>query len=267
MIYTSAALCLWLFIATVQIEPGTKAENPGSIENPIRLPGQYFDSETGLHQNFMRDYDPTLGAYLEQDPYGILTGPNRYGYAYGDPMSFTDPTGEIVFTAPAVAVIVVAGAVYTGFEIYLCGRELWDTCFSKGAIENCLFSAAMAFLPVGALRMVKHVKLLKPVGKIGIPKWLKKRLASDVGAAPNPAKALDDAIKKARSSLGPARRFDFSSRKKAYEAAKKAGKGKKPIHEPHGEHGPHFHPDVPELKPGEATPKKPGRHDHYNYPK
>ena len=44
----------------------------------------------------MRDYDPEIGAYLEQDPYGILTGPNRYGYVYGDPVGLSDPTGEIV---------------------------------------------------------------------------------------------------------------------------------------------------------------------------
>ncbi len=29
-----------------------------------RFPGQWFQSETGLHQNWMRDYDPTTGRYL-----------------------------------------------------------------------------------------------------------------------------------------------------------------------------------------------------------
>ncbi len=30
----------------------------------LRFPGQWFQSESGLHQNWMRDYDPTTGRYL-----------------------------------------------------------------------------------------------------------------------------------------------------------------------------------------------------------
>lgn len=35
-----------------------------------RFPGQWFQSESGLHQNWMRDYDPTTGRYLQADPAG-----------------------------------------------------------------------------------------------------------------------------------------------------------------------------------------------------
>jgi uncharacterized protein RhaS with RHS repeats len=30
----------------------------------LRFPGQWFQSESGLHHNWMRDYDPTLGRYI-----------------------------------------------------------------------------------------------------------------------------------------------------------------------------------------------------------
>ena len=36
----------------------------------LRFPGQWFQSESGLHQNWMRDYDPTTGRYLQADPLG-----------------------------------------------------------------------------------------------------------------------------------------------------------------------------------------------------
>jgi RHS repeat-associated protein len=36
-----------------------------------RFPGQWFQSEFGLHQNWMRDYDPTTGRYLQADPLGL----------------------------------------------------------------------------------------------------------------------------------------------------------------------------------------------------
>ena len=40
----------------------------GSITNNLRFPGQYNDSETGLHQNWYRDYKPELARYVESDP-------------------------------------------------------------------------------------------------------------------------------------------------------------------------------------------------------
>jgi RHS repeat-associated protein len=59
-----------------------------------RFPGQWFQSETGLHQNWMRDYDPTTGRYLQADPLGLVDGASVYGYALGNPGRYTDPRGE-----------------------------------------------------------------------------------------------------------------------------------------------------------------------------
>ena len=60
----------------------------------LRFPGQYYDSETGLHYNYFRTYDPATGKYLESDPIGLTGGLNTYGYAYQNPIYYYDPTGE-----------------------------------------------------------------------------------------------------------------------------------------------------------------------------
>lgn len=91
----------------------------------IRFPGQYFDAETesagpgtGLHSNFHRCYDPSIGRYVSADPIGqfglvqwnlsglnaLLPGlvnvalrsgepANLYQYARANPLSFIDPLG------------------------------------------------------------------------------------------------------------------------------------------------------------------------------
>ena len=56
------------------------------VENPLRFPGQYYDEETGLHQNFHRDYNPALGRYVEADPIGMWGGISLYGYVGGNPI-------------------------------------------------------------------------------------------------------------------------------------------------------------------------------------
>ena len=64
-----------------------------SIESNTRFPGQYQDDETGLHYNYFRTYDPSIGRYTQSDPIGLGGGINRYGYAYADPVQIADRFG------------------------------------------------------------------------------------------------------------------------------------------------------------------------------
>jgi RHS repeat-associated protein len=50
------------------------------LEFNLRFPGHYFDGELSLHYNRFRHYDPSLGRYLQSDPWGIAGGTNLYAY-------------------------------------------------------------------------------------------------------------------------------------------------------------------------------------------
>ncbi len=65
----------------------TKSE----IINNLRLPGQYYDEETGLIYNRFRHYDASIGRYMQSDPlFDVL---DLYGYANGNPLILIDPFG------------------------------------------------------------------------------------------------------------------------------------------------------------------------------
>ncbi len=62
------------------------------VYNPIRMQGQYEDSETGLYYNRYRYFDANICAYVSQDPLGLLAGSNTYSYPF-NPLRYTDPLG------------------------------------------------------------------------------------------------------------------------------------------------------------------------------
>jgi len=112
----------------------------------LRFAGQYFDTETNLHYNYFRDYEPATGRYLSSDPIGLTGGLNTYGYVLQNPLSFIDPTGEYV---PPLLLWALGGAL-----------TLWDML------------APIEPHPVypGAIESV--VTLPGPLGKIGSSKKL-----------------------------------------------------------------------------------------------
>jgi RHS repeat-associated protein len=77
---------------------GTTApeEAPGGLAPVtlnLRFPGQYFDKESGLSYNYFRDYDGTIGRYVQSDPIGMEGGLNTYAYALNSPSTFVDDDG------------------------------------------------------------------------------------------------------------------------------------------------------------------------------
>ena len=60
----------------------------------VRFPGSTTTGETGYYYNYYRDYDPSLGRYIQSDPIGLRGGVNTYGYVYQNPLRYSDPSGE-----------------------------------------------------------------------------------------------------------------------------------------------------------------------------
>ena len=71
---------------------GNLAIDYQTVPQPLRLPGQYFDEESGLHYNRHRYYDPHCARYISQDPIGLAGGENAYSYV-ANPITWIDPLG------------------------------------------------------------------------------------------------------------------------------------------------------------------------------
>lgn len=65
----------------------------GTATVNLRFAGQYWDDESNLHYNWNRYYDPETGRYISSDPIGLSGGINTFGYAYANPVMYTDFSG------------------------------------------------------------------------------------------------------------------------------------------------------------------------------
>lgn len=83
----------WDHLAFGDNAPNENPSGLGAFAYNLRFPGQYADPETGLNYNTMRDYNPTLGRYVQSDPIGLRAGNNTYVYTSGNPLDYFDRRG------------------------------------------------------------------------------------------------------------------------------------------------------------------------------
>jgi RHS repeat-associated protein len=111
----------------------------------LRFAGQYFDSESNLNQNYFRSYDAKQGRYTQSDPIGLGGGMNRFSYAAGNPLKYTDPTGKIVIADDLIiggVVVTVACAATPACvkairDALAAAADAVGQCFTKDKDEEC----------------------------------------------------------------------------------------------------------------------------------
>jgi hypothetical protein len=69
---------------------------------------------SGLMYKRNRYYNPQTGQFTQPDPIGLVGGLNIYGFAAGDPVSYTDPYG------------LFADTTFTGAANGAIARQLWN---------------------------------------------------------------------------------------------------------------------------------------------
>ncbi len=81
---------------------GSQSPQVETVKMPLRMAGQYFDSESELFYNYFRYYDPKTGRYVTSDPIGLEGGLNTFGYVGGSPLLGVDPYGLIKWKGTGV---------------------------------------------------------------------------------------------------------------------------------------------------------------------
>lgn len=136
LVADAAGTTVWKWEQAEPFGDSPADENPSGLDVfdlPLRLPGQVNDKESGLAQNWFRDYDKSLGRYPQSDPIGIYGGLGTYSYGALNPLTYSDRTGEWVWVAAGAGIGAVGNVLIT---------YGWNAYNGKPTTSNQLLAAA-----------------------------------------------------------------------------------------------------------------------------
>jgi RHS repeat-associated protein len=189
---------VWRWVSDPFGNAGPKQDPDGDTHQfvySLRFPGQYFDSETGLHYNYFRDYDPALGRYIQSDPIGLSGGMNTYGYVRNNPIMHIDMLG-LQTAVPSLGPASIPGAAIQAAPIAQFGSQANVSWASNAAnqIDGFLTSVGQAIGNIG--------KPKRPKGMTRDEESLFDRHCNKPGDPCPPLKAMViDEIRQARAKM------------------------------------------------------------------
>ena len=110
----------------------TRVSSRATVELNLRMPGHYFDRETGLHDNRHRHYSPELGRYLQSDPSGIDGGLNLYAYP-ASPLAHVDVQGLTCSDQTQIMRIIMPGELIDSGAVTV---DITDRRFNEGVMAD-----------------------------------------------------------------------------------------------------------------------------------
>ncbi|MEA2564064.1 MAG: large repetitive protein [Acidobacteriota bacterium] len=113
------------------------AEDGDGIAFPYLYQGQEWDAQVGLYNFRARMYDPVLRRLLSPDPARQFA--SLYVFAGNDPLTVTDPTGDISVWAQAGIGIAMAAVTAIGFGLTLFTGGASDA--AAAALDTTLLTA------------------------------------------------------------------------------------------------------------------------------
>jgi RHS repeat-associated protein len=143
---------------------GNLIASSGTVANPWRYAGYYYDTSTTLYKVGLRYYNPAVARWTQRD---ITDSPldehgwNRYIYVGDDPCNQTDPSGAVP-VGNCASYRARGSAGYVAFQMF-AGRVLWGTYLYK-ASENLGLWQIDVF--VGRRRVDSKSQLYPPHGSI-----------------------------------------------------------------------------------------------------
>lgn len=113
-----------------------------NVANPYAYIGAVWDSQESMYAMGDRYYDPSTGTFAQTDPMG-----GGFGYADGDPINESDPSGLCPWCVVGAAAAIAAGAVTGVDEAVLLGLVLGAAvvgAWEVGTVAGQIITQAMS---------------------------------------------------------------------------------------------------------------------------
>lgn len=143
-------------VATYNYDPwGKLLSSTGTLGNPFRYSGYYFDTETGLYYLQSRYYSPELCRFLTKDldskrapDIKQLLEPlslNAYSYCEGNPVKYVDPEGR------AKRLSLGQQIVFWGAMLVVCGGMSFAIPFLSPVVGWAFIITGLVVVGIGVV--------------------------------------------------------------------------------------------------------------------